>query len=180
MNAIAFAGPGDYSIQRPSVAEYEGAAHVTDRDIANRHIRHLARWANVLGTDRLILGSQQNRGTGLGEAAPTVFKNIRFEQDTLSILKFKEILRNERVVFGPPNVSRLTSHPNHRFEEVIAPNFDVGRGDRGCIASEKNAFAGGLEEVIDDLEGSCGLVAVTSGNRLGICAPPRYRCAMEI
>jgi len=38
----------------------------------------------------------------------------------------------------------------------------------------------GVTEVIDNLDGSCGLIAATSGNRLGIHARPRSRCAMEI
>src|SRR5437762_3215569 len=180
MNAIASAGPRDTSIGRDSVAEYEGAGHVTDRDIANRHIRHLASWANVLGTERLILGSQQNRGAGLGEATPGVFEDVRFEQDPLSILKFKVVLHNEGIAVGPSDIPRLTFHPDDGLEHVIAPNLDVGRGHRGGTASKENAFARGLEEVIDNLEGSCGLVAATSCDRLGICARPRNRYAMEI
>src|ERR1700756_1052323 len=180
MNAIASAGQSDTSIVRKYVAEYESAGYVTDGDIANGHIRHLANWANVPGAVRLILGTEQNCRTVLGEAAPGVFQDVRFEQNPLSILKFKVILHNEGIARGPPDVSRLTFHPDHGFEQVIAPNLDVCRGDRGCAASKENAFAGGLEEVIDNLEGSSGLVAATSGNRLGIHAGPRYRCAMEI
>ena len=54
----------------------------------------------VAATTIVVLNKTDRR------AAPRVFQNVRFEQDPLSILTFKVVLRNAVIAAGPPTYPR--------------------------------------------------------------------------
>src|SRR5260370_33757002 len=98
----------------------------------------------------LVLGREQDREASLRETAPNVFQQVLFEQNTLSILKFKVVLHDERMAGHATNEPRFASLPDHGLEEMIPANFDVARSARGAASTKQNILARGFQEVVLD------------------------------
>src|SRR4029077_15414244 len=128
---------------------------MADSVVANGHVGNLANGADV-GTiwGVLVLGGEKNRKSMLAESSPSIFQHIPLKQNPLGVLQFEVVFDHERVAFGTTDEAGGAGHPLPRFEEMVAPNLDVGGSGSGRAAAEENALARGLEEVIDDLVGA--------------------------
>ncbi len=63
---------------------------------------------------------------------------------------------------------------------MVMPDFDVGGSEGGFAAAHHDAFAGGLEKIVDDLERAHGIVPQPACNRLGIDARAGFRDTVEV
>ncbi len=84
----------------------------------------------------LIFRRQDNAETALGESAPGVLHDVRFDQDTLRILQFEEILDDKWISVGSTDIAWLALHPGQRLEEMVLTDLDVGRSGRALGAAE--------------------------------------------
>src|SRR5207249_10516799 len=80
------------------------------------------------------------------------------------------VLHTERVPGNATYISEISHFPNHGFEKMIAPNFEVSWCCAAGPSSHHDVFGRGLEKVIDDFVGATGIVPTSASNGLGITA----------
>jgi hypothetical protein len=86
----------------------------------------------------------------LGESRPNVIKDVPFEQNSLRVFQFKEILDDERTLarsleafrrigIQSADESRLPWHPDQGLKHIVAPDGDV-EGVRNCEALRRREW----------------------------------------
>src|SRR4029077_8070193 len=144
--------------------------HIADGDVGHLTQRTDEGPEPALGG--LIPGGEHNAVTGLAEASPAVFHNIRLDQHANRILEFKVILDDEGMTVRSANEVRAAGHPLPRLPEVIVQDLDVGWGEGGRSATEQDGLARGFQKIALNLEGAILGVAVASGDRMGVRTGP--------
>src|ERR1700683_3199415 len=152
MNAITLSSQRDAAIIVSPVSHQEASRHVADFHVAYRPVRHFAGRAAFFSINTLIFGRKQHGVSMLREPAPVVFQKIRIEQYALRVLEFEMILYHK----GRDRKPGLTRHPEHRFEQVVEADFNVGWGLGGLASAEEDVFTGCFEEVVVNLPGTHG------------------------
>src|SRR5580698_7817529 len=128
----------------------------------------------------LVLRREQNAIAALTEAAPNVFHEIGIDQDAHRVLQFQMILNNEGMAVRSADEWRVARLPLPGLPEMIAQDFDIGRGRRGATAAKHDALAGRFQKIVLNQEGTILRVAYAPANGLRIGASAGDRYAMEI
>src|SRR5580698_4851468 len=123
----------------------------------------------------LVLRREQNAIAALTEAAPNVFHEIGIDQDAHRVLQFQMILNNEGMAVRSADKWSVPGLP-----EMIAQNFDIGRGRGGAASAEHDALAGGFQKVVLNQEGTVLSIAYAPADGLRIGASAGNRYAVEI
>src|SRR6266851_1961157 len=98
--------------------------------IADRDVGHLTERTNVSAARSvLVLGGEQNAVTGLAEATPAIFHEIRLDEHANRILQLQVILDDEGIAVRSADEAGVAFHPLPRFPEVIVQDLDVGGGE---------------------------------------------------
>src|SRR5215469_250521 len=177
VNAVTFPGFRSPPRARQTISDLQAAAHMADAAIADGNVGDDADRAYV---GNLILGREKESEAALGESSPGIFEDVAFEQHTLGILQFKQVLDDERMPVRGTHKIGAAGHPFEGLEHVVVENLNVGGSLGGGVAAKKNALSGRLKEVIDDLVRSHGESAYATRNGLGVGAGATHGGAVKV
>src|SRR4029077_5144001 len=88
-----------------------------------------------------------------------VLEQIGLEQKADCALEFKVVLDDIGIPRSGGRVAGFALLPEHRAEQMIAADLDVGGNYGGGASAEQNVLSGGLGKVVVNLQGGNGLAA---------------------
>src|ERR1700692_852870 len=107
---------------------------MTDRAIANRHIRDLANRAEVAVVGScLIFWREQYAEAHPRGPPPGVLHNVAVDQNALRVFQFEKVLYQKRPAIRSAHEPGLPLQPGQRLEHVIPGNLNIRR--RGSSAA---------------------------------------------
>ena len=90
------------------------------------------------------------------------------------------VFHAEGIACDATRVARVSRLPNHRFEKVVSPDFDIRWGCGASPSPHQDRFGRGFQKIVDDLIRSAGVIAAATGDGLRIAAKAIRGSAMKV